>query len=152
MVAEPFGAGITTSQVGVLWFHVRVLGRPGHAARGDRAANAIERSFAVMRALRGLEAELNTAPPSPYDRFAHPINLNVGAIRGGEWTSTVPFACETSYPDRLLPGHVGRRPARADRGRGRRDSADGSAVPDPEVRYDGFASRRLRDRRGCTRS
>src|SRR5438445_9445930 len=32
IVAEPFGAAITTSQVGVLWFRVRIRGVPGHAA------------------------------------------------------------------------------------------------------------------------
>ena len=42
--------------------------------RGARGGNAIERSFDVMRA-PGLEAELNTAPPSPYERSTDPINL-----------------------------------------------------------------------------
>ena len=51
VIAEPFGAAITTSQVGVLWFHVRVLGTAGHAADGARGGNAIERSFDVMRGL-----------------------------------------------------------------------------------------------------
>jgi acetylornithine deacetylase len=138
VVAEPFGAAITTSQVGVLWFHVRVLGTAGHAADGARGGNAIERSFDVMRGLRGLEADLNTAPPSPYDALSHPINLNVGAIRGGEWTSTVPFSCETSYRIALYPG------TSVDDVRERveavvRHSADGSG-PAPEVRYAGLAS------------
>ena len=32
IIAEPFGAAITTSQVGVLWFDVVIEGLPGHAA------------------------------------------------------------------------------------------------------------------------
>jgi acetylornithine deacetylase len=104
VIAEPFGAAITTSQVGVLWFQVRIRGLPVHAAEVERGVNAIEKSFEVMRALRGLEAELNVAPPPPYDRFDHPINLNVGAIRGGSWASTVPGECLTSYRIALYPG------------------------------------------------
>jgi Peptidase dimerisation domain len=36
-----------------------------------------------------LEAELNVSPPVPYDVYEHPINLNIGMIRGGDWPSTV---------------------------------------------------------------
>src|SRR3990172_6264141 len=64
---------------------VRIRGVAVHASEERRGVNAIEKSYEVMQALRGLEAELNVAPPSPYDRFSHPINLNVGAIRGGDW-------------------------------------------------------------------
>jgi acetylornithine deacetylase len=142
VVAEPFGAAITTSQVGVLWFHVRIGGVSVHAAEERRGVNAIEKSYEVMQALRGLEAELNVAPPPPYDRFSHPINLNVGAIRGGEWASTVPGECVTTYRIALYPGM------------GVRDLQDRieavvaeAAVEDPaifahppQVRYAGFTS------------
>ena len=32
VITEPFGAAITTSQVGVLWFRVRIPGVAAHAA------------------------------------------------------------------------------------------------------------------------
>jgi acetylornithine deacetylase len=104
VVAEPFGAAITTSQVGVLWFKVRITGVPGHAAEGRHAVNAIEQSLLVINALRVLEAELNVAPPAPFDLFSHPINMNVGAISGGDWASTVPGWCTTHYRIALYPG------------------------------------------------
>jgi acetylornithine deacetylase len=66
--------------VGVLWFQVRVIGRPAHAGEAPSGHNAIEATFAVIQALRHLEAELNTHRPPPYDAFEHPINLNVGGI------------------------------------------------------------------------
>ncbi|MEA2520807.1 MAG: acetylornithine deacetylase [Actinomycetota bacterium] len=103
LVAEPFGAAITTSQVGVLWFKVRITGVPGHAAEAAATVNAIERSLHVIGALRELEIELNAAPPPPFDRFTHPINLNVGAISGGDWPSTVPGECTTHYRIALFP-------------------------------------------------
>jgi acetylornithine deacetylase len=142
IVAEPFGAAITVSQVGVLWFHVLIRGTPVHAAEERRGVNAIEKSYRVMEALRGLEAEMNLAPPPPYDRFTHPINLNVGAIRGGDWASTVPGECLTSYRMAMYPGTSVRE---------LQDRIEAVvaevAVEDPdlygnppEVRYGGFAS------------
>jgi acetylornithine deacetylase len=103
VIGEPFGAAVTTAQVGVLWFKVRIVGVPGHAAEGRNATNAIEKSLTVIKALRELEAELNLAPPPPFDLFSHPVNLNVGAIRGGDWPSTVPGVCVTDYRIALYP-------------------------------------------------
>ena len=104
VVAEPFGAAITTAQVGVLWFNVRITGIPGHAAEGRNAVNAIEQSLLVINALRVLEAESNVSPPAPFDLFGHPINLNVGEIHGGDWASTVPGWCTTHYRIAAYPG------------------------------------------------
>ncbi|MGZ4148883.1 MAG: ArgE/DapE family deacylase [Actinomycetota bacterium] len=104
VIAEPFGAAVTTSQVGVLWFQVRIKGLPGHAAESGHAVNAIEKSLKMIHALRALEAELNEAPPPPYDGFPHPIGLNVGTIHGGDWNSTVPGECVTGYRIALYPG------------------------------------------------
>ncbi len=104
IIAEPFGAAITTSQVGVLWFDVVIEGLPGHAAESGHAVNAIEASLAMIGALRSLEAELNAAPPPPYNQYAHPIALNVGQIHAGDWNSTVPGECVTGYRIATYPG------------------------------------------------
>jgi acetylornithine deacetylase len=104
VITEPFGAAITTSQVGVLWFTVTIAGVPGHAAEGEHTTNAIEESLAMVGALRNLEAELNALRPAPYDLFTHPINLNVGTIRGGDWPSTVPGECEIGFRIAMYPG------------------------------------------------
>jgi acetylornithine deacetylase len=73
----------------VLWFQVIVRGRPAHAGDAPIGRSAIEASFPVISAMRALEAELNVAPPPPYDVYERPINLNIGMIRGGDWPSTV---------------------------------------------------------------
>lgn len=104
IIAEPFGGAITTSQVGVLWFNVKIKGVPGHAAESGRAVNAIENSLKMIQALRVLEAEMNAAPPPPYDLYPHPIGLNVGLIHGGDWPSTVPGECTIGYRIALYPG------------------------------------------------
>jgi acetylornithine deacetylase len=96
-IAEPHSDHITVAQVGVLWIHVDIRGRPAHAASASAlGVNAIDAAATVTRALRDLEAELNLTAP-PYDAFAHPINLNVSAIRGGDWASTVAAECTVFY-------------------------------------------------------
>ena len=104
ILTEPTGGAIWNAQVGVLWFQVRVLGAPAHAGDAADGANAIEASYAVIEALRELEAELNAAPPPLYAGHPHPINLNVGMIRGGDWPSTVAGECVTHCRLALYPG------------------------------------------------
>ena len=104
ILTEPTRGAIWTAQVGVLWFQVRVLGAPAHAGDAPVGANAIEASYAVIEALRGLEAELNATKPPLYAEYPHPINLNVGMIRGGDWPSTVAGECLTHFRLALYPG------------------------------------------------
>jgi acetylornithine deacetylase len=142
VLAEPTGGAIWNAQVGVLWFSVRVAGRPAHAAYAGTGDNAIEASFVVIRALRELEAELNaTKPPPPFEELEHPLNLNVGTIRGGDWPSTVAGECVTECRLALYPGE------RVDDLRRRVEDTVAAAREtdaflarcDVEVRYDGFA-------------
>jgi acetylornithine deacetylase len=139
IVTEPTSLTIQTSQVGVLWFQVAVRGRPAHAGDARIGLNAIEGSFPVISALRALEAELNVTPPAPYDVYEHPINLNIGLIRGGDWPSTV--AAESVLHCRLAlypGGSVDELKTRVE------DTVAGAAVAlggdfDARVVYDGFA-------------
>jgi acetylornithine deacetylase len=104
IITEPTSLTIQTSQVGVLWFQVVIRGRPAHAGDAPIGLNAIEGSYPVISALRTLEAELNVAPPPPYDVYEHPINLNVGMIRGGDWPSTVAAESVLHCRLALFPG------------------------------------------------
>jgi acetylornithine deacetylase len=97
ILTEPTRGAVWAAQVGVLWFQVRVLGAPAHAGDAPVGANAIEATFAVIEALRRLEAELNVVRPPLYAAYHHPLNLNVGMIRGGDWPSTVAGECVTHF-------------------------------------------------------
>ncbi len=102
LIPEPFGPTVLTDQVGVLWFKVIVRGSPRHVLEAQAGTNAIEKSHHIMAALRRLEAELNReAVPEAYRNMAHPLNLNIGIIKGGDWPSTVvalaEFHCRMSY-------------------------------------------------------
>src|SRR3954471_12313705 len=137
ILTEPTALQIWNAQVGVLWFSLRVFGRPAHAAYATTGENAIEATYPLIRALRELEAELNATPPPPFDAVEHPINLNVGTIRGGDWPSTVAGECVTECRLGLYPGEP------VDGLRRRVEETVAAAAADGpfevEVRYDGFA-------------
>jgi acetylornithine deacetylase len=143
VVTEPTSGAIQNSQVGVLWFQVRIAGRPAHAGDAPEGQNAIEAAFPIVRALRELESELNESPPEPYAAYPHPINLNVGMIRGGDWPSTVAGESVTHFRLALFPGADPEElKARVEQ------TVATAAAADPvlagfefEVHYDGFACR-----------
>lgn len=101
LIPEPFGPTILTHQVGVLWFKVIVPGISKHVLEATLGVNAIEKCFVLIQALRDLEAEMNKEVHPAFQQINHPINLNIGIIRGGNWPSTVPsnaeFHCRLSY-------------------------------------------------------
>jgi acetylornithine deacetylase len=79
----------------VVWFRVRSSGQASHVLAADQAVNAIEKLYVIIAALRQMETEMNANRRHPFYRdFPHPINLNIGVIRGGDWPSTVPSASE----------------------------------------------------------
>jgi acetylornithine deacetylase len=136
ILTEPTRGAIWNAQVGVLWFQVHVRGLAAHAGDAPVGANAIEASFAAIEALRALEAELNAVKPPLYAAYPHPINLNVGVIRGGDWPSTVAGECVTHFRLALYPGE------RVDDLKARVEGAVAAAAPDGysfEVVYEGFA-------------
>jgi acetylornithine deacetylase len=138
ILTEPTRGAIWHAQVGVLWFGVRVIGLPAHAGDAPTGANAIEASTAVIEALRRLEAELNETKPPLYAAYPHPINLNVGMIRGGDWPSTVAGECLTHFRLALFPGErVADLKARVEQAVAA--VAAGNGAYRMEVIYDGFA-------------
>ncbi len=137
IVTEPTGLSIQISQVGVVWFQVVVRGLPAHAGDAPIGRNAIEASLALVPALRELEAELNASPPPPYDAYEHPINLNIGMVRGGDWPSTVAAESVLHCRVALFPGdRVDELQARIEDTVAR--AASGRDGFDARVVYDGF--------------
>jgi len=141
IVTEPFPAAISVTQVGVLWFHVDIAGSPAHVGDAGHGVNAIEAAYRLLSGLHALEVELNEDPPPPFDELEHPINLNVGVVRGGDWPSTVAAECSLSCRVALYPGTpVGELQKRVEETVAAAAATHPylSAHP-PRVRYDGFA-------------
>lgn len=106
LIPEPFAEALVTAQVGVLWFQVHLKGLPTHVAYAGSGSNAIEAAVPLIAALHQMEARWN-ADDNKHPEYAHvhhPLNLNVGKIEGGDWTSSVPAWCVFDMRMGLYPG------------------------------------------------
>ncbi|QCK86899.1 ArgE/DapE family deacylase [Phreatobacter aquaticus] len=106
IIPEPSGGKVTRANVGVVWFQIDVAGFPVHVREAGNGQNAIEAAFGVIRKLRELEAQWNEKAKDDawFKDQAHPINLNVGKIKGGDWASSVPAWCTVDCRIAIYPG------------------------------------------------
>ena len=106
IIPEPFGRRLLGAQVGVMWARVTVRGRGAHAERASDSVNAILAATPLLEAVKELEAEVNDPSlrhPS-FEGVGHPLNYNVGVIRGGDWASSVPEECVFEVRISCYPG------------------------------------------------
>ena len=106
LIPEPFSEDLVTAQLGVLWFQVHLKGIPVHVAYAGSGANAIEASIPLIAALHEMEERWNfpDCRHGEYGHVHHPLNLNIGKIEGGDWTSSVPSWCVFDVRMGLFPG------------------------------------------------
>ncbi|MET0605378.1 MAG: ArgE/DapE family deacylase [Beijerinckiaceae bacterium] len=103
---EPEDEMLVRANAGVVWFKLEVRGRPAHTREMQQGFNAIDAAYRLVGALRELEARYN-ADKANHPLFAndpHPLKLNLGQIRGGDWTSMVPAWCEVELRFAMYPG------------------------------------------------
>jgi acetylornithine deacetylase len=106
-IPEPLEPRLMRAQVGPIWFRVEVDGDPQHASGAFSAgANAIEKVFVIIQALKQLEIVWNTrkVDDKHFHDHPHPIRFNLGKIEGGEWTSSVPARCVFEMRVATYPG------------------------------------------------
>jgi acetylornithine deacetylase len=106
LIPEPTDAKILRGTVGVMWFRLRLSGRPVHVSQSEMGSNAILSAFGLIEALRGHTRELNERAKSHpwFGRIANPVKFNPGKIRGGDWASSTPAWCEVDCRIAVLPG------------------------------------------------
>lgn len=106
LIPEPEEEKLVRANLGVLWFTLEVRGHPVHVRDMGAGANAIEAAFRVVGGLRDLEARWNEARAARpnFASEAHPINLNIGRIEGGDWASSVPSWCRIHCRIAFYPG------------------------------------------------
>lgn len=106
VLPEPSGQCLSDVCLGVIWFRLKVRGRPTHVSHAGEGFNAIKAMMEMVRALEGLEREWNErAKGDPiYGAVIHPLNFNPGIIQGGDWASSVPAWCDLDCRIGLLPG------------------------------------------------
>jgi acetylornithine deacetylase len=106
LIPEPEDEKLVRANVGVLWFEIEVRGEPAHVREMGSGANAIDAAYRVIADLRRLEDEMNVrkAGREHFEDAAHPINLNIGRIEGGDWGSSVPCWCRFQCRLAIYPG------------------------------------------------
>lgn len=106
LIPEPFAEHLVTAQLGVLWFQVHLKGLPTHVAYAGTGSNAIEAAIPLIQALHEMEHRWNAAEhrSEDYAHAEHALNLNIGRIQGGDWTSSVPAWCVFDVRMGLFPG------------------------------------------------
>ncbi|WP_022894594.1 ArgE/DapE family deacylase [Agromyces subbeticus] len=106
LIPEPEEDMLVRANTGVIWFTMRVAGRPIHPREMSAGFNAIDAAYHVMSRLRELEARWNADKGQHrfFEDLEHPINFNLGGIRGGDWPSSVPAWCELDVRVALYPG------------------------------------------------
>ena len=106
LIPEPFAESLVTAQVGVLWFQVHLRGLPTHVAYAGSGSNAIDAAIPLIAALHEMEERWNADERRhpEYAHVDHPLNLNIGRIEGGDWTSSVPAWCVFDVRMGLYPG------------------------------------------------
>jgi acetylornithine deacetylase len=105
-IPEPTSGAMVRSQVGVIWFRLKVRGFPVHVFEAGSGSNAITAAYHLIHALEKLEVEWNKrAETDPHFKAVpHPINFNPGIIEGGDWASSVPAWCDVDCRIAILPG------------------------------------------------
>jgi len=104
IIPEPAENGLDIAQLGVMWFQVKVRGRPTHVGHAGRGVNAIESCFPIVAALHKLEAEWNANRHEIWGDHPHPVNFVLSRIEGGDWTSSVPAWCTFDMRISFYPG------------------------------------------------
>jgi acetylornithine deacetylase len=114
LIPEPEDEKLVRANTGVLWFELHVQGHSVHVRDMQSGGNAIDAAYRLIGALRQLEAEWNArkAGRAHFEHEAHPINLNIGRIEGGDWASSVPAWCTLQCRIAIYPGVDARAAAR----------------------------------------
>ncbi|MGI8856572.1 MAG: ArgE/DapE family deacylase [Thermomicrobiales bacterium] len=142
LVTEPECGAFTRAHLGVMWFRVAIVGKSWHALDAWRGVNAISKAVPIIRALEALGERMNEQIYPAFAHVTHPINLNIGVIRGGDWPSTVPGACELHCRVSFFPGQTVAETRAAVEG-AIHQAAQGDEwlrTHPPAVSYDGFQS------------
>jgi acetylornithine deacetylase len=90
VIPEPTDLDVLAANGGALTFRLSVPGRAVHASMRTSGVSAVERFQPVFTALRALESRRNASVDPLMARWDIAYPLEVGTVRAGDWSSTVP--------------------------------------------------------------
>ena len=106
LIPEPTSQHILRGTIGVMWFRLKIRGRPVHVSLSEEGTNAILSAYNLIAALQRYTMELNERVKSHpwFSKVNAPVKFNPGKIRGGDWASSTPAWCEVDCRIAVLPG------------------------------------------------
>jgi len=106
VVLEPTSLRVHPACRGALWFRLTVRGLSVHMGRKQEGVSALEKALKVLAALNEYEERLveESRGQPLFARYAHPVQVNVGMVRAGDWPSMVPGECVVEGGVGFLPG------------------------------------------------
>ncbi|MCX5265720.1 ArgE/DapE family deacylase [Streptomyces sp. NBC_00199] len=110
IITEPTNGALMTANAGALTFRIDVPGQATHGSTRYAGVSAIDAYLPVHRALARLEARRNTGADPLMSDYPIPYPLSVGAVRAGDWASSVP---DLLVAEGRLGVRLGEDPARA---------------------------------------
>jgi acetylornithine deacetylase len=95
LILEPTSMQIHPACRGACWFRYTVSGRAVHMGRRHEGVNAFEKAMKLCNALLDYETRLiaDSRNQPLFERYEHPVQVNIGVVRAGEWPSMVPDSC-----------------------------------------------------------
>lgn len=104
VVLEPTNLEVFRGHRGCLMFDIEIRGKAVHMGRPHQGADAIGIGIKVIEKLKILERELISQAYDPgFAKWANPLQINIGKVRGGEWHGSVPEVFELSGNFGFLP-------------------------------------------------
>ena len=90
IITEPSRLDVIVAHAGAITFRLTVPGRAAHASQRREGVSALDKLFALTRALEVDETRRNEAETDPLmTALGLPYPTIVGIVEGGEWASTV---------------------------------------------------------------
>ncbi len=102
VVLEPTELQIATAERGLVWYHIAIKGRAGHAGRPAEAINPIPKAARVVEAVERYHRDLA--------KRRHPLlgspTATVTMIQAGAKENVIPASCLIAIDRRTLPGET----------------------------------------------
>jgi acetylornithine deacetylase len=116
-IPEPTGGKMVRSQVGVIWFRLKVRGIPVHVAQAGSGSNAIMAAYHLITRCRSSKSSGTSAPrPIAFQDADASDQLQPGIIKGGDWALQRAGLVRRRLPDCGAAGLVDRRMPEGDFG------------------------------------
>lgn len=99
IVLEPTEMRVATTEKGLAWYEITIIGDPSHASRPDQGSNAIENARPVLNALKKYDERIRNRE----DELVGPAYATITKFQAGTKENVVPERATLTIDRRFLP-------------------------------------------------